>query len=156
MPSKLSAESFYFSAFFTVIIQYLVLSYKLNNGNFLDVGVFPFFNLIFLVFSSIVAYLIHSLSKALLNITERSRKNAEERYRILIENLQEGVFFIVDGKIEFVNRSLADMLGYTPDEMVGMNYLDMVDPAYREEVNFSADGREKHTMNGGTMRSRLS
>ena len=145
---KYQLKVFIVASFFTVFVLYLVLAVKLNNGDIFDWGVFPFFQLLFLVFSSVVAYLILSLSKALLTIAERHLREAEDRYRILVQNLQEGVFIVVDDKVEYVNGSLAEMFGYSAQEMAGMKYLDLVAPEDREKVKKRyeqrKDGVKKH------------
>ncbi len=130
---KYQLKVFISASFIIVFITYIVLAIKLNDGNIFDAGVFPFFQLIFLLFSSIVAYLISTLSKALLSVAERSLEDSEERYRTLIENLQEGVFIIVDGNIEFVNDSLAQMYGYSREEMEGMEFHQLIsEESYKE------------------------
>lgn len=59
------------------------------------------------------------------NITERKKseealKESEERYRILIETMHDGVMQVDNGdKIQFVNNSMCEMLGYTYSELVG-------------------------------------
>jgi PAS domain S-box-containing protein len=131
---KYQLKVFISASFIIVIVNYIVMAVKLNNGNIFDAGVFPFFQLIFLLFSSIVAYLISSLSKALLVVAERSLEDSEERYRTLIENLQEGVFIIVDEKIQFVNDSLARMYGYTRGEMAGKPFKELISAESYKEI----------------------
>ncbi len=53
-------------------------------------------------------------------------EETEKLYRSFVENMQEGLFMIKDGKLDYVNNSFARMLGYMPDELVGKNYLDLV------------------------------
>ncbi|WXG39409.1 MAG: MEDS domain-containing protein [Candidatus Freyarchaeum deiterrae] len=49
-------------------------------------------------------------------------KRSEERYSLLVEHLNEGVWAVDDkGVTTFVNERLAEMLGYTVDEMTGKN-----------------------------------
>lgn len=68
-----------------------------------------------------------------LDITEKAKaeeavKESEEKYRMLIENIQDGVFIHQDGIVEFVNDAMAKMLGYTPGEITGRNVFDFVAP----------------------------
>ncbi|MDO9515382.1 MAG: PAS domain S-box protein [Syntrophales bacterium] len=61
------------------------------------------------------------------DITERKEaeeavRRSEERYRNILESIQEGYFELdLDGKYTFVNEANCRFLGYTKEEMVGMN-----------------------------------
>ncbi|BDZ70992.1 PAS domain S-box-containing protein [Methanobacterium petrolearium] len=74
------------------------------------------------------------------NITEHKQienisPKSEENYRLLVENLQRGVWRIdKDGYTSFVNESMTDMLGYTIEEMMGKPLFDFVDES---DVEFS-------------------
>ena len=61
------------------------------------------------------------------DITDRKRmedtlRQSEERYRTILEDIQEG-YFEVDfaGNFTFFNNSLCQFLGYTKEELMGMN-----------------------------------
>jgi PAS domain S-box-containing protein len=52
-----------------------------------------------------------------------ARKNEEERYRILMENIEEGYFELdLKGRVAFVNDAHCLKLGYTRKEVTGMSY----------------------------------
>src|SRR5260370_34894026 len=64
------------------------------------------------------------------NVTERKRaeeaiKESEMRYRRIVETTNEGVW-LLDSKLRtsYVNRQMAEMLGYEPEEMVGRGVFD--------------------------------
>ncbi len=59
---------------------------------------------------------------------EEALRESERKYRILVEQNQNGVFLIQDGRMQFVNSAFAEMLGYTVDEVVGMDFRDLVAP----------------------------
>ena len=61
-----------------------------------------------------------SMTPVLLSKAQDSLRRSEEQYRLIVESTSDGVLK-VDGtaRIEFVNRRLAQMLGYEPYEMVG-------------------------------------
>ena len=53
---------------------------------------------------------------------EVTLKNSEEKYRTLLDSIEEAYFEIdVAGNFTFFNDSLSEMLGYTKEELVGMN-----------------------------------
>jgi len=62
---------------------------------------------------------------SLLDITERNREEealraSEAKYRILTETIQEGIWTIdKEGNTTYVNPRMAQMLGYTTEEMLG-------------------------------------
>ena len=55
-------------------------------------------------------------------------RESEEKYRVLVEKNQDGVFLVQDGDVVFVNDSFARMLGYSADEIPGMSVFDTVAP----------------------------
>ncbi len=60
-----------------------------------------------------------------LDITDRKRaeealRQSEQKYRLVVESLSEGIWVIdKDTCTSFVNPRMAEMLGYTPEEMLG-------------------------------------
>jgi len=61
-------------------------------------------------------------------MAERALRKSEEKYRQLIENLQEGIWVIdKDSYTTFVNPRMAEMLGYTTDEMIGKALFSFMD-----------------------------
>jgi len=60
--------------------------------------------------------------------SEESLRYSEEKYRHLIENLQEGIWVIdKDSYTTFVNPRMTEMLGYTTDEMIGKHLFSFMD-----------------------------
>ena len=61
------------------------------------------------------------------DITDRKQaedalKNSEEKYRTILEGIQEGYFEVdLAGNFTFVNDSLCRFLGYSKEELMGMN-----------------------------------
>jgi PAS domain S-box-containing protein len=73
------------------------------------------------------------------DVTERKRaeealQQSEEIYRMLIDNMQDGVFIIQDGKIQFFNEAFARTAGYTVEETLGRDFLDFIAPEDKERV----------------------
>jgi PAS domain S-box-containing protein len=61
-------------------------------------------------------------------------QQSEEKYRNLIENIQDGVFLIQDTKFQFANEALAKMVGYTAEEIIGKDFREFVAPEDLEMV----------------------
>ena len=86
------------------------------------------------------------------DITERKRaedavRQSEEKYRRIVETTNEGIW-LLDSNFDtsFVNRQMAEMLGYQPAEMLGRSVFDYFFP---EDVGRKRRGlarrREKHS-----------
>ncbi|GBC61581.1 hypothetical protein DENIS_2543 [Desulfonema ishimotonii] len=62
-------------------------------------------------------------------------KKSEERYRAMLENIEE-YFYEVDllGNLIFFNDALYQMLGYTREELLGMNFREYMDPETSEKA----------------------
>jgi PAS domain S-box-containing protein len=57
---------------------------------------------------------------------EEALRESEEKYRTLIENIQDGVFLIQDLKMQFVNEAFVNMVGYTVEEFAGMDFRQLI------------------------------
>lgn len=62
------------------------------------------------------------------------RREAEERYRHLVENVNAGIALARGDRFVYVNPKLCEMTGYTAEELTSRPFLEFVVPAYREEV----------------------
>jgi two-component system NtrC family sensor kinase len=62
------------------------------------------------------------------DITERKKaeealRQSEERYRTMLEEMEEGYYEVdMAGTFTFVNDAMSRILGYSRDELIGMNY----------------------------------
>jgi PAS domain S-box-containing protein len=71
-------------------------------------------------------------------------RESEERYRRIIETTEEGVWTIdVNAKTSFVNPRMAEMLGYSMDEMMGAELQDFMDAEGRAISNENLERRKK-------------
>jgi PAS domain S-box-containing protein len=74
------------------------------------------------------------------DITERRRaegalRESEERYRTILENIEDGYFEVdITGNFTFFNDSLCRMLGYTKDELMGVNNRQYMDKETAKKV----------------------
>lgn len=51
---------------------------------------------------------------------------SEEKYRTLIDSIQDGVFLIVDEIIKYVNRAFCKMIGYENNELEGSSFIKLI------------------------------
>jgi PAS domain S-box-containing protein len=65
--------------------------------------------------------------------TEEALRKSEEKYRVIVENALEGIWAIDDESYTtYVNQHMADMLGYTTDEIMGKPLFNFMDERGRE------------------------
>ena len=67
-------------------------------------------------------------------LVEEALLESETRYRTLAQYSQTGIYIHIGGLVKFVNNSFAEILGYTPEEIVGRQYWEFVHPGDREMV----------------------
>ncbi len=83
------------------------------------------------------------------DITEHKRAEealleSERKCRLLVETLQEGIWAIdKDGFTIYVNPSMADMLGYTVEEMQGRHLFSFMDENWKEVAKRNLERRQQ-------------
>ncbi|MEJ5361811.1 MAG: PAS domain S-box protein [Spirochaetota bacterium] len=65
------------------------------------------------------------------DVTERKKamdliRKSEEQFRLLVETAKEGIWKVENGITTYVNKAMADMLGYTQEEMIGKSIYDFM------------------------------
>ena len=65
---------------------------------------------------------------------ELALRESELKYATLVEDALMGVYIIQDSKIEYANKKFADIYGYAKDELIGMDFLNLVHPDDRPLV----------------------
>ncbi len=77
----------------------------------------------------------HAIKKAFDQQTmEEGIEFAEDRYRALVESLDDGYVVLEGNTIEFANRTMCRLLECDLSRMRGRNFYDFVDPASREKL----------------------
>jgi two-component system cell cycle sensor histidine kinase/response regulator CckA len=71
-----------------------------------------------------------SHTPVLLSKAQDALRESEERYRRIVETSNDGIWAIdAESKITFVNQRLADMLGYSAEEMIGKPFSHFIPEA---------------------------
>jgi len=65
---------------------------------------------------------------------EAALRESEIKYSTLVENSKDGIIVISDGVLTFVNKASLELVDYSPEEIVGADFLNFVAPDYRDLV----------------------
>ena len=57
---------------------------------------------------------------------------SQEKYRLIVEKANEGICVVQDGRFQFINSVMADLLGYAEEEMTSMSFATFIHPDDRE------------------------
>ena len=76
-----------------------------------------------IVFVGLAWIAIYLLARGTFRKSEETLRQSEERYRTIIENIQDGYFENdLAGKFTFINDVICKHLGYSREELIGMDY----------------------------------
>ena len=62
---------------------------------------------------------------------ENALRESQEKYSTLVDKATDGIVIIQNKSIKFANKSMAEMSGYTIEELTGMPTYDLVPPDFR-------------------------
>lgn len=65
---------------------------------------------------------------------ETALRSSEEKYRTVVEKGNDGIVFVQDGRVQYCNQQLADLLGYSLVEVIGSAFDQLLAPEMRGEV----------------------
>jgi diguanylate cyclase (GGDEF)-like protein/PAS domain S-box-containing protein len=65
---------------------------------------------------------------------EEALRESEAKYSALIENSRDGIVILRDGVLKFANTTYLELVGYTPEELIGTNFLRMITPQNRKMI----------------------
>ncbi|MGD0952680.1 MAG: PAS domain S-box protein, partial [Methanotrichaceae archaeon] len=83
------------------------------------------------------------------DITERRRmvaalRESEENYRTIVETANEGIWVVdPETKTTYVNRRMAEMLGYSPEEMIGKTSSEFMDEEGKARLGLMLERRRQ-------------
>jgi PAS domain S-box-containing protein len=74
----------------------------------------------------------------------RALQESEESYRRIVQTAVEGIWTVApDGVMTFVNPRMADLLGYTAEEMLGRSCFEFIHPNDREAARAGFQARKE-------------
>jgi PAS domain S-box-containing protein len=65
---------------------------------------------------------------------EQQLKTSEQKYKLLSENITDGIFIIRNGCFEYVNKAMARIFEYEDYEMIGLSLSQLVTSDHREDL----------------------
>jgi len=73
------------------------------------------------------------------DITESKRqevllRESEERFRMMAENIQDGLIIVENGEFVYANRRISEITGYSSEELTHMKSMDLVTHEEREKM----------------------
>jgi PAS domain S-box-containing protein len=75
---------------------------------------------------------------------EEALRESEEKYRSIVETANEGIAILdSERRMIYINNTLADMLGYSPEELIGRSILDFADQEGKAISDLKWKKREK-------------
>ena len=77
---------------------------------------------------------------------EDKLRASEEMFRIISENSLVGIYLVQDGVLRYANPRLAEIFGYTQEEMLGRNVLDFIYPEDVEQVKRNMEERVRGSL----------
>ncbi|MDY6792926.1 MAG: PAS domain S-box protein [Thermodesulfobacteriota bacterium] len=89
----------------------------------------------FLIFGSHIQYSVNRRREA-----DRAMRQQDEKYRTIVENIKEG-FLETDlsGNFTFFNHSICKILGYSGEELIGMNNREYTNSQHSKRLNKITD-----------------
>ncbi len=80
------------------------------------------------------AQLISELEEVSQQLAGDAPKDSEEKYRLLVENANEGIIVTQDGKLKYANPIASHFTDYTVDELTSRPFVDFIHTDDREMV----------------------
>gem|GEM_PF-2480780 len=74
---------------------------------------------------------------------ERALQDSEEKYRTLVENVNDAIFIIQNRRCVFANTAAGLLMNRTPEDLIGEDWVSMVHPAERGRVDRMARARAR-------------
>lgn len=97
----------------------------------------------------------HELSQKEQDLAMARLVESEERYRRLLERIQDGVAIVQDGRLAYANQVFAGMVGEAPEALVGVDFRELVPPEDRKDLGDRYRRWQETQAVSGILESRL-
>ncbi len=67
-------------------------------------------------------------------LVEEDLKKSEEKYRLVVENANEGIVVTQEGRIKYANPAISEFMGYAMGELTSRPFEEFIHPSDRETV----------------------
>ena len=76
--------------------------------------------------------------------SEEALRESEGKYRNIVETANEGIWTLdADVRVTYANNKIAEMLGYSPEEMIGKHGTYFVDDEYKKYTELRTEKRKR-------------
>jgi PAS domain S-box-containing protein len=82
-------------------------------------------------------------------------RESEDRYRRLLERIQDGVIIVQEGKLVYASEVFGKMVGEAPPALVGVDFRDLVPPEDRRELTERYRAWEQSLAVSGSLETRV-
>lgn len=66
--------------------------------------------------------------------TAKRVQESEEKYRSLVEQANDGIVILQEGRVMFINKMMANILGYSVDEIIDNSFLTYIAESERDRI----------------------
>jgi diguanylate cyclase (GGDEF)-like protein/PAS domain S-box-containing protein len=94
------------------------------------------------LFSLVIVTVLFFISGALVSVlmsrrerAEEAMKKSEEKYRVVVENVHDGITIVQNGVITYANRRESEIIGHEHENLIHRPYTDFIHPDDRESFN---------------------
>jgi PAS domain S-box-containing protein len=85
-------------------------------------------------------------------VSEREIRESEERFRMMADNIQDGLIIVENGKVIYSNNRIAEITGYSLEELWAMDPLTIVAPECQDKAEQQIRDLEANLNKPGDLR----